>query len=76
MLFYTVDGEKVQSIVDDVGDYQFELTLELVDGDAPPWQVGGPEISTSVTKFEMNLPFLDQRAFTTGTLPMHRKEKP
>lgn len=76
VLFYTVDDEKVQSIVDDIGDYQFDLTLELVAGDALPWQKAGPEVSTISTSFVMNLPFLDQRAFTTGTLPMHRKEKP
>lgn len=74
ILFYSRDDEPVQQIVDAVGDYEFDLVLRtLVNDDLGPVD----RILMKVPKplhFNMVLPFLDNRAFTEGTIQLHSKD--
>ncbi len=72
ILFTTREGESVLQLFEDSGSYQFELTLELAGGSAKSWFGIGSASSPPEVDFEMTLPVLDHRAFTTGTLPLVR----
>lgn len=70
VLFYARNDARVRQIVEGPGPYQFAMTLLTARRNG--FSLFGRSKSRSLL-FEMNLPYLDHRAFTSGsgTLPLH-----
>ena len=71
VLFYARSDEKVEQVADEKGSYRFKLTLYTVfPEDLGPldrfWQTRPAPVL-----FEMEMPEIDHRVFTQGTLPLH-----
>ena len=71
VLFYARADEKVEQVANDKGRYKFKLTLNSVFPEDLGvidrfWVVKPPPVT-----FEMEMPEIDHRVFTQGTLPLH-----
>jgi len=71
VLFYARADEKVEQLAHDKGRYRFKLTLNSVF----PEDLGMLDrlwiSKPSPVSFEMEMPEIDHRVFTQGTLPLH-----
>ena len=76
VLFHPRREEKVMQIVDHEGHYQFELTLQAAQNQDAGWFGSGGDQPAKCLSFEMVLPILDHRAFTSGsgTLALHHRD--
>lgn len=74
ILFYARNDSTVQQIVDGPGQYQFELNL--LTARAEGFSLGGRSSTPHPMGFEMVLPYLDHRAFTSGpgSLPLNHPD--
>ncbi len=65
VLFYAREDSRVQQVADGPGSYRFGLTL-----------LSESRRESKPMNFEMNMPFMDARAFTSGsgTLALHHPE--
>lgn len=73
VLFHPRRDEQVMQLLRETGRYQFKLVLNVAvteDYFFDRWLRRTPAALT----FEMVLPVLDHRAFTSGTLPLHQKD--
>jgi hypothetical protein len=75
ILFHARRDEPVMQIVDKEGTYQFMLTLQTTLEESPGFFGRLRQRPPRPLLFEMALPVLDHRAFTSGsgTLPLHHK---
>ena len=75
ILFHARSDEPVMQIVDKEGTYQFMLTLQTTLEESLGFFGRLRQKPPSPLLFEMVLPVLDHRAFTSGsgTLPLHHK---
>jgi hypothetical protein len=75
ILFHTRSDESVMQIVDKEGTYQFMLTLQTTLEEGLGFFGRLRQKPPRPLLFEMVLPLLDHRAFTSGngTLPLHHK---
>jgi hypothetical protein len=71
VLFYARADETVEQVGADKGLYKFKLTLNTVF----PEDLGVVDrfwlIKPAPVNFEMEMPEIDHRVFTQGTLPLH-----
>ena len=71
VLFYARADEKVEQVANDKGRYRFKLTLNTVF----PEDLGFVDrfwlTRPAPVSFEMEMPEIDHRVFTQGTLPLH-----
>lgn len=65
VLFYAREDSRILQIAEGPGRYKLALSLQTL-----------PEARSKPVEFEMNLAYMDQRAFSTGagTLPMHHPD--
>ncbi len=70
VLFYARNDSRVRQIVDVPGDYQFAMSLLTARNEGLSLFRGS---KSQPLAFEMNLPYLDHRAFTAGggTIPLN-----
>src|SRR5262249_12824502 len=67
VLFYAREDSRIRQIAEEPGLYQFALSLLTTHRS---------KSKSKPLEFEMNLPYMDHRAFTSGsgTLPLHQPE--
>jgi hypothetical protein len=75
ILFHARRDEPVMQIVDTEGSYQFMLTMQTTLEERAGFLSRLRQKPPKPLLFEMGLPMLDHRAFTSGsgTLPLHHK---
>jgi hypothetical protein len=76
ILFHARRDEKVMQIVEKEGSYHFALTLQGAQSEKPGFLERFQRQVPKLLAFDMELPYLDHRAFTSGsgTLALHHKD--